>query len=478
MKNWLPSILFSALALGGVAQQPPEPSAPARTDAEGPLYVIPVQGMVDTGMLHVVRRGLREAEQQKASGIILRMDTPGGRVDVMEEILQRLLRTKIRTHTFVEKDAMSAGAIIALGTDEIYMAPGSRIGAATPILMSPEGGLQNIGEAEREKMNSAMDAVVRSIAEQKGRDPKLATAMVRADTGYTFHGEVIVATNRILTLTNKEAEKRYGPDQVPLLSLGTVEDVNTLARRIGGDNVEVIEQELTGLEDFARLLSVVGPLLLILASLLLYIEINTPGFGWPGALSLAFFALFFFGQNIAGLAGHEEMLLFGAGVLLLVIEVFVLPGFGIAGILGILLVFGSVFMSMIERLPPLPGDGFIPDIADIPNLTDALFRMLVVMAGSTGGMMALAAWLPRSRAVNSRLVLGQSLAAGSSITPGAALARPGEEAVAETDLRPAGKVVSGERILDVVSTGAFLPRGTRVRVVRVEGARIVVEPLE
>lgn len=478
MKNWLLSTLFSTLALGGVAQQSPAPAAPVQPDADGPLYVIPVQGVVDTGMLHVVRRGLREAEQQKASGIILRMDTPGGRVDIMEEILQRLLRTKIRTHTFVEKDAMSAGAIIALGTDEIYMAPGSRIGAATPILMSPEGGLQNIGEAEREKMNSAMDAVVRSIAQQKGRDPKLATAMVRAESGYTFHGEVIVATNRILTLTNMEAEKRYGPDQEPVLSLGTVEDLPALARRLGGANAVVIEQELTGLEDFARLLSIVGPILLILASLLLYVEINTPGFGWPGAMSILFFALYFFGQNVAGLAGHEEMLLFGAGVLLLLIEAFVIPGFGIAGILGILLVFGSVFMAMIERLPRLPDDGLIPALADIPNLTGALFRMLIVLAGSTGGMMALAAWLPRSRAVNSRLVLGQSLPVGSSIAPGSALARAGEEAVADTDLRPAGKVVSGERILDVVSTGAFVPRGTRVRVVRVEGARIVVEPIE
>jgi membrane-bound serine protease (ClpP class) len=222
----------------------------------------------------------------------------------------------------------------------------------------------------------------------------------------------------------------------------------------------------------------VGPILLILASLLLYVEINTPGFGWPGALSILFFALYFFGQNVAGLAGHEEMLLFGAGVLLLLIEAFVLPGFGIAGILGIVLVFGSVFMAMIERLPRLPDDGMIPALADIPNLTEALFRMLIVLAGSTGGMMALAAWLPRSRAVNSRLVLGQSLAAGSSIPPAGALARVGAEAVADTDLRPAGKVISGEQILDVVSTGAFVPRGTRVRVVRVEGARIVVEPIE
>ena len=142
MKNWLLSTFFSALALIGSAQETPEPVAPLKADAGGLLYVIPVQGVVDTGMLHVVRRGLREAEQKKASGIILRMDTPGGRVDIMEEILQRLLRSKIRTHTFVEKDAMSAGAIIALGTDEIYMAPGSRIGAATPHMA--EHGLAGI----------------------------------------------------------------------------------------------------------------------------------------------------------------------------------------------------------------------------------------------------------------------------------------------------------------------------------------------
>ncbi|MFO1522037.1 MAG: NfeD family protein [Kiritimatiellia bacterium] len=481
MKSWILSTLFSAAALAACAQgsspapAPPSPAGAEASGANGPLYVIPVHGVVDRGMLW--SGAACGGGRLNASGIILRMDTPGGRVDIMEEIIQRLLRARVRTYTFVEKDAMSAGAIIALGTDEIYMAPGSRIGAATPILMSPEGGLQNIGAAEREKMNSAMDAVVRSIAQQKGRDAKLATAMVRAESGYLFHGEVICATNRILTLTNQEAEMRYGPAKEPVLSLGTVADIPALARKIGRAEARVVEQELSGLEDFARWLSVLGPILLMLASILLYVEMNTPGFGWPGGLSILFFVLFFFGQNIAGLSGYEEVLVFAAGLVLLGIEILVIPGFGIAGITGIALVFGAVFMAMIERLPRAPGDDWIPAAADIPGLGGALLRMLLVLAGSTAGMMFLATWLPRSSLVNSRLVLGQSLPRGNSLPAGSAGLAAGETALASTDLRPAGKVEKDGNLFDVVSSGDFIPRGTKVRVMHIEGARIVVEPL-
>ena len=157
-----------------------QPAHPSSTP-QPLVYIIPIKKMIEPALLYVVRRGVDEAVRNDAEAIIFEMDTPGGAVNAAKEIISVITKTDIPTYTFVEKDAYSAGAIIALATPNIYMAPGSVIGAATPMMMSPVGGVQEMPDEVQEKMTSAVAAMVRSAAEQGGHDKQLAEAMVRAD---------------------------------------------------------------------------------------------------------------------------------------------------------------------------------------------------------------------------------------------------------------------------------------------------------
>ena len=166
-----------------------EPSAgnpePVQSTVSKPLvYEIPIKDQIGPALLYVIRRGVTEATASNADAVVFTMDTPGGRVDITRDILDIIRELKIDTYTFVGRDAYSAGAIIALGTKHIYMAPGSVIGAATPILMSPGGGVQDLNEDVGEKMKSGVAAMVRAAAEQGGHDPALAEAMVRREAEY------------------------------------------------------------------------------------------------------------------------------------------------------------------------------------------------------------------------------------------------------------------------------------------------------
>ena len=226
-------------------------------------------------------------------------------------IIQVITRTDLPIYTFVENDAYSAGAIIALATPNIYMAPGSVIGAATPMMMSPMGGVQEMPDEVQEKMTSAVAAMVRAAAEQGGYDPKLAEAMVRADMEYSVNGTVISEEGRLLTLTNREAEQLVGEEQRPLLSKGTVADIDELLEVIGLPNAEKRILEITLAERVARLIAGIAPILMIIGLGGLWLEFKTPGFGIFGIAGITCLLLFFFGHHIAGLAGIGVLHLLG-----------------------------------------------------------------------------------------------------------------------------------------------------------------------
>ncbi|NCC53778.1 MAG: hypothetical protein EOM20_21590, partial [Spartobacteria bacterium] len=160
-------------------------------DRQPVVYIIPINNMIEPALLYVIRRGVSEAENRNAAAIIFVMDTPGGRVDVTGDILRIIQNISVPTYTYIEKDAYSAGAIIALGTKHIYMAPGSVIGAATPMMMTPGGGVQDLPDEVEEKMVSGVAAKVRAAAEQGGHDTQLAEAMVRRDMEYKIGDTVI-----------------------------------------------------------------------------------------------------------------------------------------------------------------------------------------------------------------------------------------------------------------------------------------------
>ncbi len=462
------AVFWVALALASAAPRPgaAEDAAPA-----GPVYVIPVKGMIEPALLYVMRRGVIEAERDGAAAVILKMDTPGGRLDAATDIVRLMQSVDVPTYTFVEKNAISAGAIIALSTDRIYMAPGSVIGDAMPIMMSPTGGAQEMPEAIEEKTVSAVAALIRAAAQESGHDPRLAEAMVRREIEYTIGDEVISPAGQLLTLTNIEAEREVGPEdnRRNLLSQGTVADIPALLREIGLAESPIREMTVTSAERLARLIAAAAPLLLMAGLLGLYIEFKTPGFGLPGLLGLAALALFFWGHHIAGLAGLEDVAVFAIGVALIAVEVFVLPGFGVAGFVGLTLVLYSLLSAMAERLP---GGSWMPDLPalEIPVLKLASGIILAALGAAAAGR-----YLPKSR-FGHWLVLDKATSAQTGYTGARTdTALIGRRGVAVTALRPAGAARFGEERVDVITAGEFEEDGAPVRVIEVRGNRVVVE---
>ncbi len=451
--------LLSGLMLG---------TAHAQKTNEAPIvYIIPIKKMIEPALLYVVRRGIDEAVRNEAEAIIFEMDTPGGAVNAAKGIISVITKTDIPIYTFVKNDAYSAGAIIALATPNIYMAPGSVIGAATPMLMSPVGGVQEMPDDVQEKMTSAVAAMVRSAAEQGGHDPKLAEAMVRADVEYSVNGKVISKKGRLLTLTNKEAEQLIGKgaEQRPLLSKGTVKNIDALLEIIGIPDAEKRILQVTAAERLARLIAGIAPILMIIGLGGLWLEFKTPGFGIFGITGIACLLLFFFGHHIAGLAGMEDVLLFILGITLLAIEIFITPGFGVLGFSGLLLIFISFISAMSERMPgkwrPI---SFEPETFSLP-----LLKVMLSFIGAVVLVAIAGRFVPQTRMFHSLTL--------DTVVPEAEEESDllGMEGVAHSDLRPSGTAYFGDRKIDVVTHGDYIPRQSAVRIVEVHGNRIVVE---
>lgn len=461
------------ILLGTSIASGPLPAAVADTPAgKGPVYVIPVEGMIEPALLYVIRRGVAEAEQAKAGALILRMDTPGGTIDAAEEIIRTLENVSVPTYTLVDKNAISAGAIIALATDHIYMTPGSKIGDAMPIMMSPFGGVQEMPEGTEEKMLSYVAGLIRATAQQNGYNDRLAEAMVRPELEFKIGDDVISPEGQLLTLTSDEAAKKYGKEQKPLLSSGTVSSLEDLLKAIQMDDAEVREMAVTTAERIARFIAALGPLFLIAGLLGIYIEIKTPGFGLPGTIGIISLAIFFWGHHIAGLAGMEDLLIFLLGVLFLLLEIFVLPGFGIAGMLGVLCVGWALLNAMVQHYPGTP---WYPD----PDLLYKPFLKLTFsLIGTVLLAMLLGRWISRHPAT-SRLVLAEEAAHDKGFVSSSN--RPedlvGLQGTAITDLHPGGTGMFGERKLDIVSRGNYIEAGTPVRIVEAHGMQVIVEPL-
>lgn len=436
------------------------------------IYILPIRGPIEPALLYVIRRGIREATEMNADAVFFPMDTPGGAVNVTEDIIELIARLEMPTYLFVEHNAISAGAIIALATDYIFMAPGSKIGDAMPIMMAPGGGVQPLPDAEREKIMSYVDGIVRGIAQRKGRNETLASAMVRPEVEFILDGEVISAEGQLLTLTNIEAERRFGEDQEPLLSEGTVDNFDELLEMLGFDRAERVELEVTLAEQVARFLQAIGPLLMMAGFLGLYLEFQSPGFGVGGIVGIVCLLLFFTGHHIAGLAGNEDILLFIIGVSLIFVELFVLPGFGIIGITGLALVLWGMLNAMVERFP---GDPWIPSL---PELQLPLLKLSGAIVGAAVGAAALGRFLPRTTVFH-RLVLDDATTreAGYSSSKDQS-AWLGKVGIALSPLYPAGSALIEDTKLDVITRGEYIEVDQSVRVVEVHGNRIIVEAAE
>jgi membrane-bound serine protease (ClpP class) len=446
-------------------------SAPVASK-DGVVYIVPIRGMIEPALLYVIRRGLDEADAVKASAVVFVMDTPGGTLEAASEIVRTIQQISVPTYTFVEKNAFSAGAIIALATDHIYMAPGSVIGDAMPIMMSPFGQVQEMSEDMREKIVSAVAALVRAAAEQSGHRVDVAEKMVRREIELKIGEEVISPSGRLLTLTNQEAERTISAGGEPLLSAGTVEDVDALLKRIGLENATRKELQVTPIERIARFIAAAAPLFLIVGLLGIYIEVRTPGFGLPGMIGIVCLAIFFWGHHIAGLAGMEEILLFVVGAVLLAVEILFIPGFGVVGVTGIVLMLASLISAMVRRYPAGPW---------IPMWTDLQWPLakLALAVIATAGLGALMGPLLPNTFLFNRLVLFKATRRSEGFA--AAPDQPsllGCQGVTLSPLRPSGTARFGDQKRDVITQGDFVEAGRPVRIVETHGSRIIVEEVK
>lgn len=432
-----------------------------------PVIVVSIREDISRNTVFLIRRALREAGEKQAVAVVLELDTNGGRVDATEEIIRLLERAPVKTYAFVNAKAYSAGAFIAAATDRIYMSPGSVIGAATPVMMMPGGGgVAELPKSYEEKITSAMRALIRATAQAKGHNPDVFDAMVDKDRGLAIGDTVIVEKGKLLTLTNAEAARAYGAPAKPLLSAGTVKSVAELLAQVGLPGAAVVPVQPYGFEVLARWLTMLSPVLVMIGFVAIYLELKTPGLGVPTVVAVICFGLYFIGYIAAGLAGWEEAVLFAVGLALLAVEVFVLPGFGVAGVAGLACILAALVLAMVEHFP---GGPRWPAWSQVQG---PLATVLLEFAGSVVVMMLLARFLPETR-----LFRKMELAATTSgyKTAGAtAAALRGATGVAETPLRPAGKGRFNGQLVDVVTEGDWIEQGASIRITLVEGSRVVV----
>jgi len=466
MKSWT-----LCLALLGLLGLPDPAPARAATASNAPVvYTIPIHGMIEPALLYVIRRGVAEAEAVEAKAVVFLMDTPGGTVDAATDIVRTIQHIKVPTYTLVENHAFSAGAIIALATPKIFMTPGSVIGDAMPIMMTPWGSVEPMPPDIKEKSVSGVAALIRSAAQQSGHNTEVAEKMVRLETELKIDDVVLCPTGRLLTLTDVEAFRKVGKEQKPLLSAGTVKDLRAMLQQVDLGNAEVRALEVTVAEKIARWIAALAPLFLMAGLLGLYIEFKTPGVILPGILGAICLAIFFWGHHIAGLAGWEDMLLFLLGLALVITEVFFFPTMGALGIVGAALMLWALLSAMLEHLP---GGPWYPTL---PELKLPVFKLALGLVLAGLGVLVAGRYLPETRLFR-RFVLETATAkeAGYQAIAEDTHALIGLTGTALTMLRPAGSAQFGERRLDVVTRGDFLPPQTPVKIVAAEGNRLVVE---
>jgi membrane-bound serine protease (ClpP class) len=434
--------LLAAVGLG---------AAPLAQTGRPVVYVVPITGVIDLGLAPFVSRVLEEATSAEAAAVILDINTFGGRVDAAVLIRDTLLQARVRTVAFVNKRAISAGALISLAAETIAMADGGTIGAATPVeIGSPGGPAQPVAE----KTVSYMRKEFRATAESRKRPPLLAEAMVDADVEIPG----VIDKGKLLTLTTAEALQHQLAD-FRANSLAAV----LQALDLGG--AEVRTASPTWAETLVRFLThpVVSSLLMTLGMLGLIVEMRTPGFGIPGAVGLLGLGLFFWGHWLVRLAGWEELLLVGVGLVLLALEVFVIPGFGLPGILGLMALLGGLGLSLV-------GAGATWE-AILTSMGWVALSLLLALAVS----LALLRVLPRL-SWGRRLILETELLAGAAGASAPAHEQRwlGKSGTTVTPLRPAGIAYLNDERVDVVAEGAFIEAGQAIDVIRVDGNRVVV----
>jgi len=432
--------------------------------SEGIVYRIPIQDVIDLGLPPYIERSIEAAEEEGASVIIFDIDTFGGRVDAATQIKDAIMASKIPTVAFINRRAISAGALISLSCEKIYMTPGSTIGAATAVDLS--------GKKGTEKTISYMREEMASTAEARGRSKTIAKGMVDEELSFEYivlQGDTVDISElegrkegKLITLTADLALKLGIAD-------GMAETLDDLLMELGFSGEPIREQRENWSENFVRFLTnpVVSSLLMTFGFLGVLFELKSPGWGIPGTVGAICLSLSLGASYIAELATVSDLLIILAGVLLLILEMAVIPGFGLAGISGIVLVVYGLYALLL------------PDVPVGPEIHDqALFGLSIGILGGLLGLVLLFQLMIRTKFWKKLTSPGmEKNEDGYAISLGLE-EKVGARGTAVTDLRPSGWITLENDRVFVVTEGNFVTNGETVEVIKVDGNRVVVRSIQ
>lgn len=462
-------ILLTVLTAAAVAVGRADSPAPAK---KAVVFVIPVREEIAAPVFYILRRGLKEAIDQKADLVVLDMNTLGGAADTALDMMDALDKYPGKTATYVDNQAMSAGAFIAAATGEIWFAPDGVIGAAAPV--TSQG--QDIPETMRLKLTSYLRAKIRAITQGKGYRGEVVSAMIDKDYELKIGDKVIKPKGELLSLTAEEAAKTYGKPPQPLLSAGTAKTLDDLlTKKFGPGGYAITQLEVTWSEQLAVWLNKLSPVLIGLGLLAFFLEFKMPSHGAFALAGAGLIALVFVGHFVAGFSGHEPLIVFALGVILVALELMFFHSAGFLGLVGLLLMFGSIVWSMADLWPNQPVN-FSGGVFLVPLINLTLGIVIAVALAA-----ALARFLPKTWMWN-RLVLSEtvgSTAQKAGAAPEAAMdALVGRRGTAVTALRPAGQVeIDGRRYEAQAALGVIEP-GMTVVVTQRSDFCLIVERTE
>ena len=431
------------------------------------VYQINIQTEINTTSRIYLNNGLKEANALNVDAILLNMNTYGGTVVDADSMRSAILYNSIPVYVFINNNAASAGALIAIACKKIYMRKGANIGAATVV-----SGVS--GESMPDKYQSYMRSVIRSTAEAHGkdtivagndtiyrwiRDPHIAEAMVD-DRTYIPN---VVDSGKVLTFTAQEAIK-YG------FCDGIAESTHEIITQyLGYNDYRLIEYKPTFYDNFKGFLTnpALQAILIMIIIAGIYFELQTPGIGFPSIAAITAALLYFTPLYMDGLVQNWEIVLFIIGILLIFLEIFVFPGFGISGILGVVFIGAGLFFALIDN------HYFTFENVRMPDISRSV---LTVFSGIIMGFISMI-WLSSrigEKGMFRKIALTTDLATSESVDQ-SSRNLVGKTGKAMTVLRPSGKVIIDNEVYDAVSNQGFIDSGTTVTVVKFENMQIYVE---
>jgi len=414
------------------------------------VYVAVIEGEIDLGLAPYVRRVVSEAEKENFDAIVFKINTFGGRVDAATQIKDAIISTDILTIAYINNRAISAGSLIALSCNKIVMVEGSSIGATTVV--------DQTGKKQSEKYQSYMRSEMRSTAERNGRRKDIAEGMV--DERIVVDG--LVDSTQLITLTSEEAYDHGIADTL-------LNDMDALLSAFNLSGAKEIEINQNWAEAVVRFLNnaVITSILIMIGFFGLLAEIKSPGWGVPGTAGLIALTLFFGSSYILQLASVIEILMFIIGVGLILLEIFVIPGFGIAGISGIILIFASLFFSLVG------GDPFL----DFELVSRAIIQLSLSLVIALVLIFVLAKYLPKTSVFNKFVLSVSEKSTDGFSSHSFAEDLIGAEGIALTTLRPAGTAEINGRRVDVMTESEYVEKGKKIKVLAVDGIRVLVKEI-